>query len=223
MGARRDCYRTEFVHTGARLTRAFFARPPTEVARDLLGTILLHRLPDGRQVGGRLVEVEAYLGDGSDPSAHSHPGPTPRNRTMFGPPGRLYAYRSYGIHTCVNVVCERAGVGAAVLLRALEPQSDLDAMRELRGLAPDASARVLARGPGRLGQAMGFTLQHDGANLLRGPVALHAPLHPAPRVQVAVGPRVGITKAAALPYRFFEKASPWVSPFREGKKKRASR
>jgi len=211
------------VYTGARLTRAFFARPATEVARDLIGAILLHRLPDGRQVGGRLVEVEAYLGDGSDPSAHSHAGPTPRNKTMFGPPGRLYAYRSYGVHTCVNVVCERESVGAAVLLRALEPQGDLAAMRELRGLALDANPRVLARGPGRLGQAMGFTLEHDGTNLLRGSVALYAPAHRTRRARVAVGPRVGITKAADLPYRFFEPDSPWVSPFRSGKRKQPRR
>lgn len=208
------------MQTGARLTRAFFARPATEVARDLIGAILLHRLPDGRRVGGRLVEVEAYLGDGSDPSAHSHAGPTRRSKTMFGPPGRLYAYRSYGVHTCVNVVCEPVGVGAAVLLRALEPQSDLAAMRQLRSLARDANPRELARGPGRLGQAMGFTLEHDGTSLLRGSVALYAPVPRTPPARVAVGPRVGITKAADLPYRFFEADSPWVSPFRAGKPRR---
>lgn len=202
---------------GARLSRAFFCRRATEVARDLIGAFLYRRLSDGRRVGGRLVEVEAYLGDGSDPSAHSYRGATARNRTMFGPPGRLYAYRSYGMHTCVNVVCEPAGVGAAVLLRALEPTGDLAAMRELRGLGLDAPARALARGPGRLGQAMGFTLEHDGTSLLRGTVSLHAAAADRAQPRVLCGPRVGITRAADLPYRFYEAGSSWVSPFRPGK------
>lgn len=205
--------------TGGRLDRAFFARPCLEVARDLPGKLLLHRLPDGTVVGGRLVEVEAYLGDGSDPAAHSHPGPTARNRTMFGPPGRLYAYRSYGIHVCVNVVCEPAGRGAAVLLRALEPLAGLDAMRALRGLPRDAGARALARGPGRLAQALGLELAHDGASLLRGALGLYRAASGA-TVRVAAGPRVGITKAAALPYRFWDDGSPWVSAFRPGRSRR---
>ena len=202
---------------GARLSRAFFNRPATEVARDLIGAFLDHRLSNGRHVGGRLVEVEAYLGDGSDSSAHSHGGATARNQTMFGPPGRLYAYRSYGIHTCVNVVCGPRGLGEAVLLRALEPSGDLAAMRRMRGLGPDAPARALARGPGRLGQAMGFTLEHDGTSLLRGPISLHAAAAAADPPQVLCGPRVGITRAVDLPYRFYEADSAWVSPFRPGK------
>ena len=113
------------METGPRLQRAFFDRPPTRVAADLIGTCLFRRLASGARLGGRIVEVEAYLGDGTDPAAHSHTGPTPRNRTMFGPPGRLYAYRSYGIHTCINVVCDAPGTGAAVLIRALEPVGDL--------------------------------------------------------------------------------------------------
>ena len=145
------------LNKGARLTRAFFARPAGEVARDLVGAILLHRLPDGRRVGGRLVELEAYLGDGSDPAAHSHAGPTPRNQPMFGPPGRLYAYRSYGLHTCVNVVCERAGSGAAILLRALEPLEGIPEMRRHRGMGAKSDLEI-ARGPGRLAQA----LREDG-------------------------------------------------------------
>ena len=205
---------------GTRLSRAFFSRHATEVARDQIGAFLSRRLGAARPNGGRLVEVEAYLGDGSDPSAHSHRGATPRNRSMFGPPGRLYAYRSYGVHTCVNVVCEPEGVGAAVLLRALEPLGDLEAMRELRGLARDAPARSIARGPGRLGQAMGLTLEHDGASLLRGPVSLHAAAADQPPPRVLCGPRVGITRATDLPYRFYEAGSPWVSPFRPGKPRR---
>ncbi len=209
--------------TGPRLGSAFFARPCLEVAHDLIGTLLTHHLPDGRRLAGRVVEVEAYLGDGSDPAAHSHPGPTARNRTMFGLPGRLYAYRSYGIHTCVNVVCQPAGEGAAVLLRALEPIEGLDAMRELRGLPPDAGADVLARGPGRLGAAMGFGLEHNGQNLLRGPIALRAAARRECPPSVARGPRIGITKAADLPYRFYEDSSPWVSAFRNGGKRARSR
>jgi len=204
------------VKTGERLGRDFFARPCLEVARELVGALLVHRLESGEVVGGRLVEVEAYLGDGSDPAAHSHPGPTPRNRTMFGPPGRLYAYRSYGIHVCVNVVCEPEGRGAAVLLRALEPLAGLDRMRARRGLAPGAPARELARGPGRLAQALAFELEHDGASALRGPIGFFRPAD-ARAARIARSPRVGITKAAALPYRFFDDASPWVSAFRPGR------
>jgi DNA-3-methyladenine glycosylase len=202
---------------GPRLQRAFFDRPALVVATDLIGTFLLRRLAGGTRVGGRIVEVEAYLGDGTDPAAHSHTGPTPRNGSMFGPPGRLYAYRSYGVHTCVNIVCETAGVGAAVLLRSIEPVGDLAAMRALRGLPADARALEIARGPGRLGQALGLHVTDDGASLLRGPIALHAPPRGAKPPHVATGPRVGITKAADLPYRFWEADSPWVSPFRPGR------
>jgi len=208
------------MRTGPRLPRGFFDRPALRVARDLIGTILLHRLGAGRESRGRIVEVEAYLGDGSDPSAHSHRGPTPRNAVMFGPPGHLYAYRSYGIHTCVNVVCQPTGTGAAVLLRALEPLGDLATMRELRGLPEDAKPRDLARGPGRLGQAMGFTLEHDGADLVTSPIGLYRPPRGASTPTVEIGPRVGISQAADLPYRFFEAASPWVSAFRPGKPRR---
>ena len=207
---------------GIRLDRAFFARSALEVAPDLIGAVLSHRLPGGRLLSGRLVEVEAYLGDGSDPAAHSHGGPTLRNRTMFGPPGRLYSYRSYGIHICVNVVCAPAGEGAAVLLRALEPLEGLEMMRELRGLASDAGALLLARGPGRLGAAMGFGLHHDGENLLRGPISVRARRDGTPPT-VERGPRVGITKAAELPYRFFESGSRWVSAFRRGGEKKRRR
>lgn len=210
--------------TGARLRREFFERPCLKVAPELLGKWLVHRLPSGVQVGGRLVEVEAYLGDGSDPAAHSHPGPTPRNQTMFGPAGHLYAYRSYGIHICVNVVCEPAGRGAALLLRALEPADapkSLAAMRDLRGLAADASAREIARGPGRLGQAMAFELDHDGNDLQRGAIGLYEAPTASDEIKVSTGPRVGITKAADLPYRYFEAGSGFVSPFRAGKVSKA--
>jgi DNA-3-methyladenine glycosylase len=130
---------------------------------------------------------------------------------MFGPAGRLYAYRSYGIHTCVNVVCAESGRAAAVLLRAAEPLEGLCEMRAFRGLPSDASSGLIARGPGRLAQALGLVLSDDGMNLLRGGVTLHAPSPDAKRVAVQKGPRVGITKAADLPYRYFERDSPWVS------------
>lgn len=197
------------------------------VAHDLVGCRLVHRLPGGHRLVLRLTEVEAYRGDGSDPACHAHQGPTPRNRVMFGPPGRLYAYRSYGIHTCVNVVCEADGQAAAVLLRAGEPQAGSDAMRGLRGLAREAAATTIAVGPGHLGQAMGLVLEDDGTNLLRGDLTLHPRDPERSKTRVATGPRVGITKAAALPYRFFEadadgRASRWVSAFRPGRtKKRA--
>lgn len=208
------------MNPGVRLSREFFERPCLEVAPELIGKRFVHRLPSGVRVGGRLVEVEAYLGDGSDPAAHSYLGPKPRNQTMFGPAGRLYAYQSYGIHICVNVVCEPRGCGAAVLLRALEPateQRSIAAMRELRGLPEAASPLEIARGPGRLGQAMGFELAHDGANLQRGAIGLYEAPAGSEAATVATGPRVGLTKATALPYRYYDSTSRFVSAFRSGK------
>ena len=190
------------------------------MARELVGCRLVHRLDAGLRLVVRLVEVEAYLGDGSDPASHAHRGPTARNQVMFGPGGRLYAYRSYGIHTCVNVVCAETGRAAAVLLRAAEPIEGLDQMRSLRGLSPDAPAELIARGPGRLAQALGLELGHDGQNLLRGALTLHCPAQDAPRVSVVSGPRVGISQAAELPYRYFEAESRWVSSFRGGPSRR---
>ena len=183
---------------------------------ELIGCRLVRRLESGERLVVRLVEVEAYLGDGSDAASHAHRGPTPRNRTMFGPAGRLYAYRSYGIHTCINVVCGESGRATAVLLRAAEPLEGLDRMRQLRGLPPEAKRELIARGPGRLAQALGIGLGDDGQSLLRSPLTIHAPTPGARPVRVESGPRVGITKAASLPYRFFEAGSPWVSAFKQG-------
>ena len=201
------------------LAQAFYARDARAVAADLIGCRLVHRLPDGERLELRLVEVEAYLGDGSDPASHAHRGPTARNRAMFGPPGRLYAYRSYGIHVCVNVVCGPEGHGAAVLLRAGEPLCGEARMRANRGLAEDAAPAALRRvasGPGRLAAALGLDLAHDGQSLMRGRLTL-LPAEPgAPPPRLETGPRVGITKAADRPYRFFDAASPCVSPFRAG-------
>lgn len=155
----------------------------------LLGWTLLL---DG--VGGRIVEVEAYEPD--DPASHSYRGETPRNGAMFGPPGRLYVYRSYGVHWCVNVTCGPPGVGAAVLLRALEPTHGLDAMRARRGGVAD---RLLCSGPGRLTQALGIDGGHDGADPSIAPFALLAPPLP---VEAVASPRVGISRATDLPWRF---------------------
>lgn len=201
--------------------QGFYARDARAVAADLIGCRLVHRLPDGERLVLRLVEVEAYLGDGSDPASHAHRGPTARNRSMFGPPGRLYAYLSHGIHTCVNVVCDAEGIGAAVLLRAGEPTCGEDRMRRHRGpIARRGGRRAIASGPGRLATALGLALADDGRTLLRGALTILPPEESAPPARVATGPRVGITKAADLPYRYFDPESDCVSPFRPGRSRR---
>jgi len=168
------------------------------VARDLVGwTILV----DG--VGGVIVEVEAYAPD--DPASHSFNGRTPRNAVMFGPAGHLYVYRSYGIHWCANVVCGDDGVGAAVLLRSLEPTSGIDEMRARRGLD---DARLLASGPGRLTQALGLTGEQDGADLTRPPFTF---LSPSTSVDVTSSTRVGITRAVERRWRYSLTGSTFVS------------
>ena len=174
------------------------ARDVHEAARALVGATLL---VDG--VGGTIVEVEAYAPD--DPASHSFRGPTARNRAMFGPPGRAYVYRSYGLHWCLNVVCGPEGTGAAVLLRALEPTHGLDAMRARRGVEDE---RLLCAGPGRLTQALGVTGEHDGLPLDRPPFRL---LPRAREFPVARAPRVGITRAAELRWRYVVAGSPYVS------------
>ena len=206
---------------GPPLRQAFYARDSRIVAEALIGCRLVRRTAGGERLVLRLVEVEAYRGDGSDPAAHSHAGRTPRNQTMFGPTGRLYAYRSYGIHTCVNVVCGETGSASAVLLRAAEPLVGLSRMRELRGLPSDAKAELIARGPGRLAAALGLELGDDARSLLRGALTLHSPDPSQPSPRFARGPRVGITKAVDLADRFFEVDSRWVSPFRTGRIKHA--
>ena len=166
-----------------------FLAPVAEVARALIGATLL---VDG--VGGRIVETEAY--DREDPASHSYSGPTPRNAPMFGPPGHAYVYRSYGIHWCLNFVCAERGHGAAVLIRAIEPLAGIDLMRERRGVADE---RLLCAGPGRLCQALGITRRHDGLPLDAPPFEI-APAAAAPNVRQ--GPRVGISKATEVPWRF---------------------
>jgi DNA-3-methyladenine glycosylase len=173
----------------------FFARSVHEVAPELVGATFL---VDG--VGGRIVELEAY--DHEDPAAHSFRGPTPRNASMFGPPGRAYVYRSYGIHWCVNLVCE---TGSAVLLRALEPTDGLERMRARRGTD---DPRLLCAGPGRLCQALGITRAHDGLALDAPPFELRAAAAP---VEVATATRIGITRAADRPWRYAERGSRFLS------------
>jgi DNA-3-methyladenine glycosylase len=180
------------------LRKNFFARSVHEVAPELVGARLL---VDG--VGGTIVEVEAY--DHEDPAAHGYRGRTSRNASMFGPPGHAYVYRSYGIHWCLNFVCEEEGSASAVLIRALEPTDGVDEMRERRGLE---DARLLCAGPGRLCQALGLTREHDGLPLDRPPFEVHAR---AREVDVLAGPRVGITKAADRPWRYGLAGSRFVS------------
>lgn len=184
------------------------------MAPELIGAWLVHRLPDGTHLAGRIVEVEAYLGDGSDPASHAHRGPTPRNRAMFGPPGHLYVYRSYGIHVCANVVCDAEGRASALLLRAAEPTLGGRRLRRNRGLPADAPDRSVASGPGRLGQAFALELRDDGRSLLRGALTLRRPPAGQAPPRLATSPRIGIRWAADLPYRFFDRDSACVSPLR---------
>lgn len=178
-------------------TTGFFTRHPAVVARELIGaTVTL----DG--VGGRIVETEAY--DHEDPASHSFSGPTARNAAMFGPVGRAYVYRSYGIHWCLNLVCGE-DPGSAVLIRALEPLCGLEIMRQRRGGVAD---RLLASGPGRLCQALAVTRAHDGLPIDAPPFALGLRIE---TPEVLVGPRIGITKGAETPWRFGLRGSKHLS------------
>jgi DNA-3-methyladenine glycosylase len=180
------------------IDRAFFARSVHEVAPALLGTTLL---VDG--VGGVIVEVEAY--DHEDPASHGFRGRTARNAAMFGPPGHAYVYRSYGIHWCLNLVCEEEDVPSAVLLRALEPTAGVEAMQARRGLD---SLRLLCSGPGRLCQALGVTRAHDGLALDSAPFGI---LPRAEEPPIVATTRIGITRAADLPWRYVVASSRYLS------------
>jgi DNA-3-methyladenine glycosylase len=176
-----------------------FTSPSPEAARRLIGWTLTM---DG--VGGRIVETEAYHFE--DPASHSFAGPTPRNGVMFGPPGVIYVYRSYGIHWCMNLVCGPTP-GSAILIRAIEPTAGIDLMIARRGLE---DPRLLCSGPGRLCQAMGVSHDQNGLPVDKSPFALE----PAPPAEVVVGPRIGITKAIDVPWRFGERGSRYLSrPF----------
>jgi DNA-3-methyladenine glycosylase len=181
-----------------KLRRSFFDRSVHAVAPDLIGATLMVN-----GVGGVIVEVEAY--HHTDPAAHSYNGRTARNAVMFGPPGHAYVYRSYGIHWCLNFVCEAEGSASAVLIRALQPTHGLALMRRRRGLR---EARQLCSGPGKVGEALGITRAHNGLPLDRAPFELRAR---EADVDIAVGVRIGITKAADKPWRYGMKSSPFLS------------
>jgi DNA-3-methyladenine glycosylase len=213
-----------------RLTADFYARPVLEVAHDLIGCIVEHEV-----CSGMIVETEAY--HESEPACHAFVGVTPRTRTLFGEPGLAYVYRSYGIHALLNAVCEPVGVGAAVLIRALEPLDGIAEMRVRRGWArppgsPPLRERDLCSGPGKLTQALGVELSENGSSLLDGPIRIRTADRddtggfedatqrqrerrviddPTVEPAVVVGTRVGITKAVDLCWRFCAVGNPHVS------------
>jgi DNA-3-methyladenine glycosylase len=183
------------------LAHPFYDRPVVEVARALLGCVVRHG-----ETAGVIVETEAY--HQSEPACHAFVGLTPRTVPLFGPPGRAYVYRSYGIHALLNAVCEPPGVGAAVLIRALEPLAGLHLMHERRGLD---RAEDLCSGPGKLTQALAIGLDLNATDLAAGPIAVEAPPPGWEAVAAVAGRRVGITKAAELPWRFSVAGSRFVS------------
>ena len=197
-----------------RLPREFFNRPSTEVAPDLLGCVLWHDSPAGR-VAVRLVEVEAYQG-ASDPASHAFRGQTARNEVMFGPPGHVYVYFTYGMHFCVNVVCLPEGIASAVLLRAGRVVAGEGLARDRRPV--DGPARDLARGPARLCQALGIDRALNGADLCdpASPLRLRksAAAHSAEETLIHTGPRVGVREGADVPWRFWLDGEPTVSVYR---------
>lgn len=178
---------------------SFYDRPVVEVARDLVGCVVEH---DG--CAGVIVETEAY--HHSEPACHAYVGLTARTSVLFGDPGKAYIYRSYGIHALLNAVCEHPSVGAAVLIRALEPIEGLERMRGRRGVAKDID---LCNGPGKLTQALGIDLELNDTNLYEGPILIHPREGSAP--DLVVGQRIGITKAVDLPWRFCAAGSRYVS------------
>lgn len=177
------------------LPRSFYRRDPREVAPELLNKILVG--PDGRSA--RIVETEAYCGD-VDEAAHTFRGKTARNATMFGPPGHLYVYFTYGMHFCANAVCGEEDIGVGVLLRAAQPLTGLERMRVLRGAA--RSDRELCSGPGRLCQAFGIARADDGNDLLDGRYRIASDGMPPPAEPIA-GPRIGVSRAATAPWRWY--------------------
>jgi len=184
--------------TGA-LPQAFYDRPVVDVARDLIGCVLVHG-----DTSGRIVETEAY--HHSEPACHAYVGVTERTATLFGEPGVVYVYRSYGIHALVNAVCEQQDVGAAVLIRALEPLTGEGTMRERR-----RRDRDLCNGPGKLTQALGIELTENATSLVHGPIRVLPSPAGAERPQLLSGPRIGITKAVEIPWRFCAAGSRHVS------------
>jgi|SRR5271157_522355 len=187
---------------GPVLPRSFYSRPAIDVARDLLGKVLVH----GR-AAGIIVETEAYLGLG-DRAAHSASGITPRTEVIFGPPGHAYVYFIYGMYECLNLVCEPAGTAGCVLIRALEPVAGLDLMRRRR---PGArKAEELASGPAKLTMALAITRAYNAADVTRGKLVVRRPLRPV-AFEIEVTPRIGIKQAAELPLRFLIRGNRFVS------------
>jgi DNA-3-methyladenine glycosylase len=178
-----------------------YARSVHEVARDLIGMTLRHG-----ETAGRIVEVESYHQE--EPASHAFIGPRPRTEVLFGPPGYAYVYRSYGIHALLNVVAEEAGVGAAVLIRAIEPLEGIELMHERRRVGRDEE---LTNGPGKLTEALGIGLELNGVSFVDGPIAIEPRPADAREPRIVTGTRIGITKAAALPWRFCDATSRWVS------------
>lgn len=187
---------------GRILRRAFYDRPTVEVARDLLGKVLVHG-----ETAGRIVETEAYLGR-DDLAAHSARGITERTRVIFGPPGHAYVYFIYGMYECLNLICEPEGVPGCVLIRALEPVAGIETMRQRRPAA--RRLEHLASGPGKLTLAMGITRALNGADVTRGKLVVREPVETR-HIGVVVTPRIGITKCADLPLRFYEEGNSFVS------------
>ena len=194
------------VPSGAPPSVRLYARDTERVARALWGCFLESGVGGGR-TAGRVVEVEAYVGP-HDPAAHGYlDRRTRRNDALFGPPGSAYVYRSYGVHRCFNAVTERDGFPSAVLVRALEPLAGLAVMARRRGTDEE---RILCAGPGRLCQALGIGEEHDGRSLASGPVRILRP-RSRPRLEIAVGPRIGVSRAADWPLRFCVAGSRWLS------------
>jgi DNA-3-methyladenine glycosylase len=190
----------------AKLDRSFFARPSAEVARDLLGRLLVRELSDGQRLVARIVETEAYQED--DPASHSFRGLTERTRVMFGPPGHLYVYFIYGMHFCMNVVTGRDGEGSAVLLRAAEP---LEGLREMIRRRRVESGRLLCSGPGRLCEALGIGRSQNGTDLVGGRELRVVAGQPIADEEATSTPRVGVIAAHDKPWRFLVKGNPHVS------------
>ena len=192
-----------------KLPRSFYLRPTLTVAKDLLGKYFVRKL--GRtMLIGRIVEVEAYLGE-KDPASHAYRGRTKRNEVMFKKGGHLYVYFTYGMHFCANIVTEKAGIGHAVLLRAIEPVEGIDVMRRKRGLATDYSDdRMLTNGPAKLCQAFGIGRAENGTNLLRNVIFLSEG-EKIPPSHIASTTRIGITNGREKKWRFYLKGNPFVS------------
>lgn len=191
-------------------TRSFYVHPPDQVARALLGKVLVRRC-EGEWLSGRIVEVEAYFGEG-DEAAHAFSGKTRRNAVIFGRPGFAYVYFIYGMHYCLNISCEPDGQAGCVLLRALEPLEGQSTMARMRGVEADANPRLLASGPGRLCQALGITRDmHNGVDVTDGHSGLHVEDDGFRAGKIAVMPRVGIRRAADKPLRFALAGNHFVS------------